>query len=139
MKHMKSSKNRRPVYAAIAVLVLVVVVFAGACLTGMCVAAGPSDEVPGQRDSVSREAALAACLTEKGAVMYGAYWCGHCNNQKEMFGDAVSIISYVECTEEKELCDAAGIRGYPTWIIDGNTYPGERPLEDLAGISGCEY
>lgn len=31
---------------------------------------------------------FAKCLTEKGAKMYGTSWCGHCKNQKALFGDS---------------------------------------------------
>ena len=32
------------------------------------------------------EIALAKHLSKTGAKMYGAFWCGHCANQKEVFG-----------------------------------------------------
>ncbi len=82
---------------------------------------------------------LAKTLTEKGMVMYGAYWCSHCNNQKKMFGDAVKYIDYVECDPQgenanPEECKANNVEGYPTWIYEGNRYSGEQPLEKLAEI-----
>ena len=36
---------------------------------------------------------FAKCLTENGATMYGTVWCGHCNNQKDMFGDSVPMFN----------------------------------------------
>mgnify|MGYP001368690166 CR=1 FL=1 len=33
---------------------------------------------------------LAEHLTKEGAVMYNAYWCPHCHDQKEMFGKEAS-------------------------------------------------
>ncbi|MFA5797095.1 MAG: peptidylprolyl isomerase [Candidatus Woesearchaeota archaeon] len=88
---------------------------------------------------------LAKCLTEKGVLFYGAYWCTHCANQKQMFGDALIYITYVECADPDNAqtqtpeCTAAGISGYPTWIINSKKYPGEQPLEKLAQLSGCSY
>jgi thiol-disulfide isomerase/thioredoxin len=83
---------------------------------------------------------LAECLTESGAKFYGAYWCPHCIDQKEMFGDAIDSAPYVECTEEEVACNAAGITGYPTWIFgDGTMTQGAQSLETLAELSGCEY
>ena len=32
---------------------------------------------------------LAKFMTNEGMVLYGAYWCPHCKDQKELFGDAV--------------------------------------------------
>ena len=43
------------------------------------------------------EGALARHLRETGAVMYGAYWCPHCTEQKALFGDAAKDVPYVEC------------------------------------------
>jgi len=80
---------------------------------------------------------LAKCLTDKGAVMYGAEWCGHCKNQKSNFGESFQYINYVDCDEEESKCRAAGIRGYPTWVIETKLYPGEKSLNRLADITGC--
>ena len=81
---------------------------------------------------------FAKCLTENGAIMYGTVWCGHCNNQKDMFGDSFSFINYVDCDEDPTTCQEAGVGGYPTWKIGGNNYPGQKPLTSLAELSGCQ-
>ncbi len=80
---------------------------------------------------------FAKCLTEQGAKMYGASWCGHCQNQKEMFGNSFQYVDYVECTETPEICSQAGIQGYPTWMINGQLYPGEASISKLSSLSGC--
>jgi len=82
------------------------------------------------------------CLTEKGVKMYGAYWCGHCQNQKKSFGDSWQYINYVECDPKgdnpnTELCLSRGIQGYPTWEINNQLYTGEKTFEELAKLSGC--
>ena len=41
--------------------------------------------------------AFAHCLREKQLTMYGAYWCPHCAEQKELFGGSFSQVPYVEC------------------------------------------
>lgn|SRR3989344_6680332 len=83
--------------------------------------------------------AFAQCVAEKGAVMYGADWCPHCQNEKKAFGDAFRFIPYVECPDEPSTCIARGINGYPTWIFsDGRRFEGEQGLERLSRISGCE-
>jgi hypothetical protein len=88
--------------------------------------------------------AFAQCLTGRGLIMYGAYWCPHCTSQKALFGEAFSGINYVECAEggenaEPERCATAGIAAYPTWIdAQGTSYEGEQSLADLAEISACE-
>lgn len=86
-------------------------------------------------------ASLAAHLRKIGAKMYGAYWCPHCSQQKELFGAAFRSIDYVECDPDgangrPALCKSAKITGYPTWEIKGKLYPGTQSLEDLAKLSG---
>jgi hypothetical protein len=91
---------------------------------------------PGKYDS------FAKCLGAKDAKMYGAYWCSHCQNQKKEFGNSFQYVNYVECdaagtNPQPQLCTAAGIRGYPTWVIDGKKYEGELSLDEIATYSGC--
>ena len=92
-------------------------------------------------------AAFAQCLTQRGAVMYGADWCSHCQQQKSDFKDAWQFINYVECPANPQKCLDAGIDGYPTWIFpDGSTgspqggkkLQGYQGLEKLSQESGCQ-
>lgn len=86
---------------------------------------------------------FAKCITDKGAKFYGAYWCPHCKNQKALFGESMQYVNYVECAIEGQPqvqtqdCTDAGISGYPTWIINGEAYPGEQTLSDIARLTGC--
>ncbi|MFH0936221.1 MAG: hypothetical protein V1815_00910 [Candidatus Woesearchaeota archaeon] len=80
---------------------------------------------------------LAKCLTNNGAKMYGAFWCPHCQEQKDSFGESFKYINYVECTEDQVQCDNANIEGYPTWIINGQKYPGVQSLDQLKKLGGC--
>lgn len=93
--------------------------------------------------SGTAEIALAQHLVESGAVMYGAWWCPHCHDQKQIFGaEAAEIVPYVECAEDGvnpqvSLCRSkAQITGFPTWEIDGEFYPGAQRLQRLAELSG---
>lgn len=90
------------------------------------------------------EIALANHLAKIGAKEYVAYWCPHCHDQKLLFGqEAYKIIDNsvkVECAEDglkarPDLCKAANIQGFPTWIINGKTYSGVQNLEELAKVS----
>jgi len=86
------------------------------------------------------------CLAEKDAKFYGAYWCGHCNTQKELFHDSEDLIKekvYIECADdainnEREKCIEAGITAYPTWIINGEKSTGTKSISQLSELSGCE-
>src|SRR5258708_4053201 len=86
------------------------------------------------------EAALARHLRESGAVMYGAYWCPHCEEQKALFGDAARDLPYVECdpngvNARPDLCEKAGVKAFPTWTIGGQRREGVQSLGALADAS----
>ncbi len=93
----------------------------------------------------ARIGALAQCLADKNTVVYGAYWCPHCQNQKKAFGEHWGKIRYVECslpggTGMTDECKSAGIKGYPTWVFaDGSRIEGEAKFKDLAERAGCAY
>ncbi len=114
------------------------VMFAGLILSVIFLIASCSP----QQDNVNLDK-FAQCLSEKGVAMYGAFWCGHCNNQKKMFGDSWKSIVYVECStsdgeSQTEACKAENIRGYPTWkFADGKTLEGEVSFQQLSRYSGC--
>ncbi|MBI4143724.1 hypothetical protein HY486_00555 [Candidatus Woesearchaeota archaeon] len=83
---------------------------------------------------------FAQCLTSKGVKMYGAFWCGHCNVQKEMFGESFKHINYVECATssgQTPACIDAKINAYPTWEVNGKRTEGEMSLASLSQSSGC--
>lgn len=95
--------------------------------------------------SSEAEIALANHLTEVDAKMYGAYWCPHCHDQKQLFGkEAYKDIPYVECAEDGRNSQTAVCRavpevtGYPTWEVNGEFLSGSQSLETLALASGYE-
>lgn len=85
--------------------------------------------------------ALAMHLEEKGARFYGAYWCPHCQEQKELFGASADRLPYVECTPQGRngpvnvACVTRDIADYPTWIIDGRKYTGVLTPDRLASVT----
>jgi len=86
---------------------------------------------------------IAKCLGEKGAKMYGAVWCGHCNSQKKGFGDAWEYINYIECDPQTDKegaikCVEADLEGFPTWeFANGDRLLGRQNMEVLAEKAGC--
>jgi uncharacterized membrane protein/glutaredoxin len=96
--------------------------------------------------SVSGEAeiALAKHLTATGAKMYGAFWCPHCYEQKQLLGEkAVEEMTYIECAAEgknpqPDVCTAAKIQSFPTWEINGKFEPGIKTPEELAKASNYQ-
>lgn len=88
---------------------------------------------------------FAKCLGDKGVKMYGAYWCPHCAEQKELFGEALPFVPYVECgvygnrNAEQQVCKDAGIHHFPTWQFPpvGERVEAVMPLADLSSRTGC--
>ena len=91
----------------------------------------------------SRLDAFARCLSDKGAKMYGAYWCPHCSDQKEMFGSSFQYAPYIECGIKgsrnlSPVCTQANVKHFPTWeFADGARVEGAHPLEFLGQATGC--
>lgn len=89
------------------------------------------------KESSSKALAVAAELKEVGAKMYGAYWCSHCYNQKQNLGTgAYKSFEYVECDKKGKnsqypLCKSKQLKGYPTWEIAGQFFPGEKTVDEL--------
>ncbi|NET00688.1 MAG: vitamin K epoxide reductase family protein [Sphaerospermopsis sp. SIO1G2] len=91
------------------------------------------------------EVALAKHLITTDAKEYVAYWCPHCHEQKLLFGkEAYQIINdniAIECAQDSpkgqpQVCKDSGIKGFPSWIINGKIYGGVQNLEELAQITG---
>jgi len=82
------------------------------------------------------------CLTEKGATIYVHRECGHCKNQRDLFGASFQYLNRVECADESggwsEVCPNAGVTGVPTWVFkDGSKAVGLQTLEALSEKTGC--
>lgn len=86
---------------------------------------------------------FAQCLATKQAKMYGLYWCPHCIEQKEMFGESFHHVNYVECavkgsTEMAPQCKIAGVKLFPSWqFADEPPKEGVLSLEALSDKTGC--
>ncbi|MBL7056381.1 hypothetical protein ISS07_05695 [Candidatus Woesearchaeota archaeon] len=74
---------------------------------------------------------FAKCLTEKGAVMYGASFCKYTHGQKGMFGNSMKHINYQDFTED------SNIKLTPTWKIEGKYYENAQSFETLSKLTGC--
>lgn len=138
------------VIVAVVTLTGTLAVYAGANGTGV------SKDNPGPpitTVSSQAEVELAKHLKSVGAVMYGAYWCPHCHDQKQLFGkEAFAQINYIECAEDVPNSGVAQCRaiapkvkeatgqdfGFPTWEINGKFLVGTQTLEQLAEATGYQ-
>lgn len=122
-------KKRTKIWGGVIIILLAVIVFANS---------NKSEPEPGQY------ADFAQCITNSGAKMFGAYWCSHCQNQKEKFGEDWQYIEYIECSlpggnAQTQECIEEGITGYPTWEFgDGSREGGELSFAKLSEKTGCE-
>ena len=97
---------------------------------------------PAVEDPFAR--ALALHLSQRGAKMYGAYWCPHCQQQKAMFGRSANRLPYIECSPSGQngpqaaACRDAHITTYPTWFIKGQRTEEVLTLKQLAESSGFD-
>jgi len=127
------NKQNKIIMGAAVVIAIAIVIFA--------VMNTHSTGTTSYSNTPSKYDAFAQCLTKAGAVMYGAAWCPHCQEQKATFGNSFQYIKYVECPDNVQLCIDKGVQGYPTWIMgtstkiyegfDGNT------MKALAQATGC--
>lgn len=124
---MQKTSSATYFYIAAAVMVVVLIGFAV-----------NKKSVPSPYDS------FAQCLNDKGVKMFGAWWCPHCSNQKELFGASFKNINYTECSDPgsqsmNQTCKDAGVEGYPTWeFADKTRVSGEQSLASLGEKAGCE-
>ena len=97
----------------------------------------PANRVAGEYDEFTQ------CLKDKGALFYGAFWCPHCRDQKELFGKSASKLPYVECStadgkNQLSICAEKDIKSYPTWtFVDGEKVPSLLTLEQLSTKTSC--
>lgn len=105
---------------------------------GMVAARYWGESQPGQYDE------FAQCVNDSGAKFYGAFWCPHCDDQKQLFGNSAKLLPYIECStpdrqNQTQICIDEEILGYPTWEdSEGNRYDGNQSLEQIAEFTGCE-
>ncbi len=87
---------------------------------------------------------FAKFLSQSKVVMYSAYWCPHCHDQKQLFGkEASNQLTIIECAKDGknnqyELCKEKGIEGFPSWEIDNKIYSGTKPLKEIAILTGYQ-
>lgn len=74
---------------------------------------------------------FAKCLTDKGAVMYGASFCQYSHAQQGMFGKSFQYVDYKDFTENPN------VRTTPTWEINGNLIARVQSFDRLAELTGC--
>jgi len=123
------NKQNKIITGIAVILCLFIVVFAALNVDG-------KNKTPGLYDT------FAQCLTDKGAVMYGAEWCAHCKEQKAVLGDSFRFIKYIECPDNIQFCINKGIKGYPTWLIGTSTkqiegFDKNKTMKELSEATGC--
>jgi glutaredoxin len=112
-------------------------------IASLIVAAFAGTYYLGLRKRTLRLNTFTQCLAGKQAKMYGAYWCPHCAEQKEILGSSFQYVPYVECGiqgshEESEACIQVGVKHFPTWqFANGELREGTLSLQTLSEKTGC--
>lgn len=95
-----------------------------------------SNVIPGSHDE------FAKCLSQNGVKFYGAFWCPHCKDQKELFGNSIKYVDYIECStpdlKQIQTCIDANITGYPTWQFSDKRISAVLSLENISANSKCK-
>jgi len=118
-------------------IVLVIVIFGGVLFLAQNSTGSDNDPV-----STAAYDEFSACLADAGANFYGAFWCPHCQEQKELLNNSKNI-PYVECSTpdsqgQTQVCSDEEIKSYPTWkFSDGSVLTGARQLSDLSEKTNC--
>jgi len=111
-------KNKKPLFISIFSLIVIIII------AGISFSAIQANK-PGPLDD------FAKCLTDKGAVMYGASFCKYSAAQKTMFGKSFKHINYRDFSENPE------VKLTPTWFINGEKFERVQSLDKLALETGC--
>ncbi|MBU1975479.1 MAG: hypothetical protein KKG59_03685 [Nanoarchaeota archaeon] len=128
MKKTKKTVGKNKVKTAHYVIGLIVII----AIVSIASISFPKGDGPEEKEL------LAKCLTEKGYKLAGTSWCGHCKNQRDMFGEALQFIDYHDCDDEAEWCQEMGVKAYPTWISPlGTATAGVKDFDLLRQISEC--
>ena len=82
------------------------------------------------------------CLTEQ-YKFYGTDWCVHCKNQKKELGNIIVQNTFINCDENKALCENIGVEGYPMNVMinknngDLARIYGELSIQKIINYTGC--
>ena len=93
-------------------------------------------------ESTKESIEFAKYLKDNNVVKYSAYWCPNCLHQSELFGkQAYRELNVVECSRDginsqTQLCIDKGIKGFPTWEINGNLFLGVLSINELSELTG---
>ena len=83
------------------------------------------------------------CINANGWKFYGRTGCVWCDKQKQMLGDSLQFIQYVDCADAFKICRELDITGFPSWIQFAENgdelerWVGYATIETLSQLTGC--
>lgn len=85
--------------------------------------------------------AFAKALDDAGVKFFGAAWCPHCTEQKELFEDGGQFLPFFEVTNPDRTLNQLGIdeeiTSFPTWELPNKTrYEEVFTPEELSALTG---
>lgn len=81
---------------------------------------------------------FAGCLTKLGVKLKTLPYCGACQEQKELFGEATEYLVIVNCGEYGDFCGKRH-KYVPAWMTEDKVLEGIKSLEELAQAFNCDY
>lgn len=109
------------IYIALGIIIILIVIW---------IYATKLPQIPDENED------LAKCIGEN-SLVYSSLTCSACKAQKKLFGDNYKYINEIDCLYQADECGKANILGTPTWVINGEKYPGLRTIEELKELTGC--
>ena len=83
---------------------------------------------------------LINCLKTKNFTIYGSKTCPYCLDLVNLFGGYEKVAPiYVECSDQKEICQEKDIALVPTILINDEVYEGEKTLQAFASRTQCFF
>ena len=65
--------------------------------------------------------------------------CTACSYQKNnVLGEYFDLFETIDIIDHPEVWEEYNLEGVPTWIINGEKYPGVRTISQLKELTGCE-
>ena len=76
------------------------------------------------------------CISENSKLIVSKT-CSYCAVQKTILGKSLEFFELIDVAENPEVWEKYGLIGVPTWIINNQTYPGVKQIEELKDLTGC--
>jgi len=75
------------------------------------------------------------CCIGESSILYTTSTCPYCKQQKQLFGEELYNINYIDCDINNSDCQNISV--VPTWKINEKYYQGVQDIKTLAELTNC--